>query len=84
MMQSATRGIFKVLSNEPLVIGPESPFVVSGIPKGLFRVSRARVLLAGKVLGNIEIKVPMFGLMQVPHLKFVDVLVGGQQMPEFK
>ena len=66
-MESATSGIF-------IGGGDFAPtIVVSNIPKGLFTASETRVILAGKVLGNIELKLPLLGIMQVPHLKFVDV-----------
>jgi hypothetical protein len=64
-MQTATQGIFGV--------GDFSPFVVSDIPKGLFKEGGLIVVLAGKVLGKTELQVPLFGLRQVPHLKFVGV-----------
>lgn len=63
-MQTATQGIFEKNGE---------PFVVSDIPKGMFRVGGQVVVLAGKVLGNIEVKLPVLGLIQVPHLKFVGI-----------
>lgn len=60
-MLSATEGVFAV--NEL--------FVVSGIPKGLF-TKKARVVLAGSVVGKTELKWK-FMQMLVPHLKFVGV-----------
>lgn len=46
-------------------------FVISGIPKGLF-TSKAKVVLAGSVVGKTELKWK-FMQMLVPHLKFVGV-----------
>lgn len=47
-------------------------FVVSNIPKGLFTTEK-KVVLAGHVLGKTEVKLPLFGPVSVPHLKFVGV-----------
>jgi len=58
-MLSATKGIFG------------DGVVVSNIPKGLFR-SKARVVLAGKVLGNTTIKTRFGGEEILPHLKYID------------
>ena len=66
-MQSATQGIFSDVRN------PFQAFVVSDIPKGMFKISGTIVVLAGKVLGKTKLEFPLFGLMQVPHLKFVGV-----------
>lgn len=63
-METATQGIFNN-SNEP--------FTVTDIPKGMFRKSGTIVVLAGRVLGKTELQIPLLGLMQVPHLKFVGV-----------
>jgi hypothetical protein len=68
-MESATSGIFMVSTGQ---WSNPKPFFVSGIPKGIFRVSGKVIFLAGKVLGKTETPLPLFGL-QVPHLKFVDV-----------
>ena len=67
-MQTATQGIFAEVDS----MGAQ-PFVVSDIPKGMFKKSGTIVVLAGKVLGKTELQVPLFGLRQVPHLKFVGV-----------
>ncbi|NUO09433.1 MAG: hypothetical protein HUU08_12270 [Candidatus Brocadia sp.] len=64
-MQTATQGIFGGKG--------ETFFVVSDIQKGMFRESGLIVVLAGRVLGKTELQVPLLGLMQVPHLKFVGV-----------
>ena len=66
-MQSATQGIFSDVRN------PFQAFVVSDIPKGMFKISGTIVVLAGNVLGKTKLEFPLFGLMQVPHLKFVGV-----------
>lgn len=60
-MITATQGVFK---------SDGEPFVVSDIPKGLFK-SKERVVLAGRVLGKTEIKMGLSLLL--PHLKFVGV-----------
>jgi len=60
-MITATEGVFKS--------GGES-FVVSKIPKGLFK-SKERVVLAGRVLGKKEIKMGLSLLL--PHLKYIGV-----------
>ena len=60
-MLTATQGIFK---------SDGKSFVVSNIPKGLFK-SKERVVLAGRVLGKTEIK--MGFTLFVPHLKYVGV-----------
>lgn len=66
-MQTATQGIFADL------IGMGSQlYVVSDIPKGMFKES-GTLVLAGKVLGKTELQVPLLGLMRVPHLKFVGI-----------
>ena len=67
-MQTATQGIFAEVGS----MGAQ-PFVVSDIPKGMFKKSGTIVVLAGKVLGKTELQVPLLGLRQVPHLKFVGV-----------
>ncbi|MEK6303506.1 MAG: hypothetical protein AABO41_22595 [Acidobacteriota bacterium] len=56
-MNSATQGVF-------------SGFVVSGISTARFTRSGSSVVLAGRVLGNIEVKP---GPMLVPHLSFIGV-----------
>jgi len=63
-MLSATQGVF--------VGGFVGAIVVSDVPRGLF-TSEASVVLAGRVLGNIETKLPLLGTTMVPHLKFVGV-----------
>jgi hypothetical protein len=61
-MKSATEGIFSV---------QDKSFVVSAIPAAKFTQERSMVMLAGRVLGNIEIKLPVLGPTLVPHLSFV-------------
>ncbi len=51
----------------------ECGFSVSSIPSGTFGTRRWYVLIAGKVLGQTEVKVPLLGAIQVPHLRFVGV-----------
>lgn len=67
---------FKMLSATQGVFGGEDfglpAIVVSDVPRGLF-TSEASVVLAGRVLGNIETQLPLLGKMMVPHLKFVGV-----------
>jgi hypothetical protein len=71
-MQSATSAIFSVAQKGIVVLPPM--LVVSSIPKGMFKVASAKYFLAGNVLGNTELVLPLLGQTQVPHLKFVDVL----------
>lgn len=63
-MQSVTKGVFE---------NAGKPFIVSNIPKGMFRVAGQVIVLAGKVIGKTELKVPVLGQMQVPQLEFVGV-----------
>jgi hypothetical protein len=44
--------------------------VSSAVPRGQF-TSNASVILVGQVLGKVEMKLPLLGSVQVPHLKFV-------------
>ena len=69
-MVTATSGIFR-----PGGFYGAKHIVVSKIPKGLFRTSDARIILAGKVLGNTESILPLLGSVQVPHLKFIDYML---------
>lgn len=46
--------------------------VASGIPSGTFSTQRAYLLLAGRVIGKTEVKMPL-GPQSLPHLKFVGV-----------
>jgi hypothetical protein len=62
-MNSATEGVFGA-SDRELVL-------VSAIPSARFTQSRSKVMLAGRVLGNQEIKLPLLGPTLVPHLAFV-------------
>jgi len=61
-MNSATQGLFS---------SKDKPFVFSAIPTARFTQQRSMVVLAGRVLGNIEIKLPVLGSTLVPHLSFV-------------
>lgn len=47
-------------------------FVFADIPNNTF-TTRAQVLIAGRVLGNTEVKLPVVGPTLLPHLKFVGV-----------
>lgn len=67
-MQSATIGLFEG-------DGFFSVIMVSDIPKGLFTASVTRVIIAGKVLGNKKLVLPILGASQVPHLKFIDYML---------
>jgi hypothetical protein len=66
-MLARDRGVFATS-------GP-CPFVVSSIPSGVFGTDRSEVLLAGGVLGQAEVKLPLFGTIQAPNLRFVGVHV---------
>jgi hypothetical protein len=61
-MRTATEGYF---------VMNENVLVASKIPKGKF-TNNARVVLAGKVIGNIQAELPLIGKRMVPHLNFVD------------
>ena len=60
-MSSATQALFS--SND-------RPFVVSAIPRARFTQQSSMVMLAGRVSGNIEMKLGL-GTTLVPHLSFV-------------
>lgn len=59
-MTTATQGAFK------------EGVIVSNIPKGLL-TKKSKVVLAGRVLGNIAVKTPLGGEVLRPHLSFVGV-----------
>ncbi|MGD9579713.1 MAG: hypothetical protein AB7Y74_15870 [Syntrophorhabdus sp.] len=63
-MESATRGVFKSAGDV---------FIVSDIPKGMFRVEGQNIVLAGKVIGKTDFRAPIIGQVQVPYLRFVGV-----------
>jgi hypothetical protein len=65
-MTSATQGVFTCR-----VGSRDHPFVVSGIPKGAL-TKKVPVVLAGRVLGKMELKA-VFGRQMVLHLSFVGV-----------
>lgn len=48
-----------------------TPLVVSSLPSGRFTQARSIVMLAGKVLGNREIKLPLLGATLAPHIAYV-------------
>ena len=66
-MTSATRGLFTDSGDDIIV--------VSGIPKGLFQTKDKRILLVGKVLGNVKEELPYYGNKLIPHLKYIDSMV---------
>jgi len=57
-MLSETRGIF----------GEE--IVVSNIPTGLF-MEKIRVVIAGRILGQMAVKTPFGGEILLPHFKYI-------------
>ena len=61
-MNSATQGLFS---------SQDKQFVVSAIPAGKFTQQNSMVMLAGRVLGNVEVKLPVLGPTLVPNLSFV-------------
>ncbi len=61
-MITKNRGLF--------VSGYGNKILVSDIPHGFF-TKKARVLLAGRVLGKEPVKVKMIGEVPIPHLEFV-------------
>ena len=61
-MNSATQGLFS---------SQDKQYVVSAIPTGKFTQQNSMVMLAGRVLGNIEVKLPVLGPTLVPNLSFV-------------
>lgn len=63
-MNSATQALFSSNNDNSL-------FVVSAIPKARFTQQRSEVMLAGRVLGKVEIKLPGLGPTLLPHLSFV-------------
>ena len=69
-MNSATSGLFSVRDKN---------FVVSAIPTAKFTQEGSMVMLACRVLGNIEIKLPVLGPTLVPHLSFVGSVFCQQQ-----
>lgn len=62
-MVSATEAIFSGASGTPLF--------VSSIPSGKFTQARSMVMLAGKVLGNKEVRLPLLGATPAPHMAYV-------------
>jgi hypothetical protein len=71
-MVSPTQGYFLGADSKS---GDFDLIVVSDIPKGLF-TSKTLVILACRVLGKTEVKVPLFGgTASAPHLKFVGVYI---------
>jgi hypothetical protein len=57
--------------NEGLFSGSGASLLVSAVPSGRFTEGRSAVVLAGRVLGNREVKLPLVGATLVPHLSFV-------------
>jgi hypothetical protein len=65
-MQTATQGLFMIGG------GLLDIFIASNIPKGIFKM-KSEVILAGRVLGTVETKLPVAGSVMVPHMKFLGV-----------
>lgn len=63
-MNSATEGLFSASEFSDALL-------VSAIPPGRFTQARSMVMLAGRVVGKQEIKLPVLGPTLVPHLSFV-------------
>lgn len=57
-----------------LYLAGERPtyFISEGVPGSLFRSRNIEVVIAGKVLGITTIRLPLFGEVRVPLVKFVD------------
>jgi|LGVF01.1.fsa_nt_gb hypothetical protein len=64
-MMTATKAVFDMGSTDYIV--------VSDIPRGTFTKSGVDILLAVKVIGKTDLRLPIFGTVSVPHLKFVGV-----------
>jgi hypothetical protein len=62
-MNSATEGLFGGNDLDALL--------VSAIPPGKFTQANSMVMLAGRVVGKQEVKLPLVGSTMVPHLSFV-------------
>ena len=52
-----------------LMMTAGEPIVVSRIPVGTF-TTRAAIVVAGRVEGKVETRLPMLGIVSVPHLRF--------------
>jgi hypothetical protein len=63
-MNSATEAFFSATEFTDALL-------VSGIPSARFTQARSMVMLAGRVLGKQEMKLPLLGPTLVPHLSFV-------------
>lgn len=63
-MNSATEGVFSATEFNDVLL-------VSALPPGRFTQARSMVMLAGRVMGKQEIKLPVLGPTLVPHLSFV-------------
>jgi hypothetical protein len=63
-MNSASEGLFG---------GGEfsDALLVSGVPSARFTQANSMVMLAGRVIGKQEVKLPLLGPTMVPHLSFV-------------
>jgi len=63
-MNSATEGLFSGSEFSDVLL-------VSGAPSARFTQPRSMVMLAGRVVGKQEVKLPLLGPTLVPHLSFV-------------
>ena len=69
----------QMVARDKAILGEGNVFggcgiVVSGVPHGVFSARRARVVVAGKVLGDTEARVEA-SLMKFPHLQFSGIHV---------
>jgi len=64
-MNSSTEGLFSGS-------GFSDALLVSAVPPARFTQPRVMVMLAGRVVGKQEVKLPMLGSTLVPHLSFVE------------
>lgn len=79
----AARANFQEMTSEDtgLFSDGSNLVLVSGIPRDIRARFTARyyVILAGRVLGKTEVRVPLLGAMSAPYLKFVGVHFCGDQ-----
>ena len=64
----------EMLSKDRGLFGVQEPILVTEIPPGRF-ARRAEILLAGRVMGKENVKLPFLGDVLVPHLGFVDTYI---------
>ncbi|MGH7411264.1 MAG: HEAT repeat domain-containing protein, partial [Candidatus Methylomirabilis sp.] len=68
----------QMVARDKAILGVANPFgefggcgiVVSGVPQGVFSTQRAKVVVAGRVLGATEAKFGQYPSMKVAHLEF--------------